>query len=790
MFNRNGQCFSLIASTMLALLLGGVYRTLSAQPPVVSRVEPGGIVPGKTTEIAVHGTSLTGARWLTTTLGVTAELAGDIEGNGTNGSRAVFRVDLPANTPLGIHGVRVISSGGASRVQPVFVDDLPSVQDSGSNRTIATAQEVAIPCAVDGHVDGLGRDFYRFAVQPGDRLTLDLFARRIGSPLDPLMVLYDENGHALVSVDDLPGLASDCQLSHTFLKGGNYIVEVRDIQYRGGANHDYRLRIGKFPAVSLCWPMAVQRGTATSVMLVGENQQSRKSADSVAETSSDEAAPDEAGPIDVTVPADWPFDWYAVSIPRVNGESQGFAMVQVTDRVELIESEPNDTLEQATPATFAANLNGRLSTAGDVDLYRFTAVKGGHYLFQGLTRGTGSPADIILKIKDATGKQLMQVDDTGTGEGLLDVTFPADGDYLLEVAEFNQRHGAQFAYRVTIEEFQPGFSLTADADVINVPAGGVGTVNVTAVRRGFGGPIELTAVKLPAGVTASSTVIGPGTNSAVLTLVASSDATVVAWSTVDIVGTATMGDRNIREVADISATVQGGWSNTQLLPVSVRDGVVMAVESPRPLSLRVEPSTIVFGPQLKGTIRVIATRGEGVDEAITLATVPDKGALPAGITLALNPIAKGMNEVTLEWTATDKAPLGEFSVVLVGTHKQDKTTLTIPTAAYRYRLDPPFQATIEAASDQLAVGGEWKGTVKLQRNPSFVGAVKVSGGKLPPGVTFEAVQIPADQEQIEIVLKGADDAAKGTVSDVSLTLEGVENAKLTGTVTLPPIKIE
>ena len=39
---------------------------------------------------------------------------------------------------------------------------------------------------------------------------------------------------------------------------------------------------------------------------------------------------------------------------------------------------------------------------------------------------------------------------------------------------------------------------------------------VTAVRTGYAGPIELSAVNLPAGVTTSQSVIGVGRNDAVV----------------------------------------------------------------------------------------------------------------------------------------------------------------------------------------------------------------------------------------------------------------------------------
>ena len=275
-----------------------------------------------------------------------------------------------------------------------------------------------------------------------------------------------------------------------------------------------------------------------------------------------------------------------------------------------------------------------------------------------------------------------------------------------------------------------------------------------------------------------------------LTVIATPEAPPATWSTIQIVGSAKQGEVELRAVADLKATFKAAWNNSPWIPPSANGAIAVGVQNARPFTLRVEPSKLVFGRELKGTIKVIAQRGEGVDEAIELATLPEKNAIPDGVSLALKPIAKGESEVTLEWAANDKAPLGEFSVVLVGTHKKEKANVSAATSAFRYQLSPPFTLTVSAASDKLPKGGEWKGKLTLVRNPAFAGVVKVSGSKLPPGVTFAELFLPADQQELELILKAGADAASAVVSDVTLKVEAVDNAKLTENLTLPAITVE
>ena len=394
--------------------------SVSAQP-AINTTSPIGVAPGQAVDVTLNGGNLAGAQRMWSTFGGEAVLSPDVENNGEDAASVVYRVTPPADAALGIHGIRVITAGGASSLRPLLIDDLATVAEAGGNNTIESAQAVTIPTAVDGRVDNLSRDFYQFEATSGQRVSFEVFARRIGSPLDASMFLYDDAGRELAYNDDAQGLSSDCQMVHTFAEAGTYTLEVRDIRYTGGANHVYRLRMGDFPCVNVPVPIGVQRGTSSRIDFSG-------------------ISVEDAIPAWIDVHADSTMNWINVSTRRSADGPSAFATVRISDIEEHLEREPNNTPEQADRITLGASLNGRFDVAGDVDRFSFDATQGQRFVFTGLTRQVGAPTDLLLRIYDANGSQVATADDNGTNEGLINYTFPADGRFTLavHVAAFGQ----------------------------------------------------------------------------------------------------------------------------------------------------------------------------------------------------------------------------------------------------------------------------------------------------------------------------------------------------------------
>jgi hypothetical protein len=86
-------------------------------------------------------------------------------------------------------------------------------------------------------------DRYRVAVTPGKKVRLEVFAERIGSPIDAALVVRNEKGDQLVRAEDSPG-SLDPVLEYSVPdKVTSIIVGVVDAQGRGSPRGVYRLVI-------------------------------------------------------------------------------------------------------------------------------------------------------------------------------------------------------------------------------------------------------------------------------------------------------------------------------------------------------------------------------------------------------------------------------------------------------------------------------------------------------------------------------------------------------------------
>ncbi len=745
-----------------------------AQVPSLTGTQPQAVAPGTATNLKVRGGNLTGASQLWTSFGIDSVLAPDIADNGKNAAESTWRVTVPSTVPIGIYGVRVAAPGGVSAMKLLLVDDLPSVAGNGANLSLDKAQEVALPVAVDGAIGGQQMQYFKFKAEAGQQVSFEVVARRMGSTLDPMIRVLNAKGRELAYSDDVAGLRSDSQLTYVFKDAGEYAVEVRDIQYRGGGDYIYRLRMGDFPCLSVPYPLGVQRGQTAKISFAGPS-----------------AA--DVPPQDVAVPADHAVGWTTVSGKRPNGKSSGFTLLRVSDKPEALEVEPNDELAKATRVELGHGLNGRVEKAGDVDFFVFAAKKGQAITFTGITQRPGAPTAIYLRVLNKTGGQIAAKEDFGIGDVSLPATFPEDGDYYVAVEELHRRGGSAFAYRIEAKPTEAGFDLAAAANTINIGALSTANITVTATRANYAGPIQIAATGLPEGVTSLPTVMGPGINTVVLTIRSTAEVASSKAIPVKIVGTAKIGDRDLQVVAGTEGALKTAAGNLAWAPQNLDEQVSLAVGKKPSVRFRAEPAEIVFGQSLQANVKLIVDREAGFDEVINFAVTPEvaKGGLPANITVEVKPIAKATNEIEVTFKATDKAALGDFTAVLIGTIKQGNNTVAETVPGITLKLTAPLTVTAAPAADKFAAGASVAVKVTIARNPALKGDAVLTFSNLPKGVTAAAATIPADKSEAEVVLTAAADAAKGAVANIQVKAEvTVGAAKFAGTSANVAITVE
>jgi hypothetical protein len=102
----------------------------------------------------------------------------------------------------------------------------------------------SVPVAVSGRLDEAGQvDEYQLAVAEGNRLRFEVFADRLGSPVDASLSLFGDKGNALASNDD-NGLSADPRIDYTVPKDVTQIlVRVADVLETAGPASVYRLAV-------------------------------------------------------------------------------------------------------------------------------------------------------------------------------------------------------------------------------------------------------------------------------------------------------------------------------------------------------------------------------------------------------------------------------------------------------------------------------------------------------------------------------------------------------------------
>lgn len=748
-----------IAATFaIALLAQG---EAFAQPPALNFTVPAAALPGQATDISLFGGNLAEAAAVWTNIpGAQAVLTPGIEGNGTKADNVSFRFTLPAETPVGVYGLRIVTSKGASSARLLMVDDLPSAIDNGTNKQPPAAQPLVIPVAVDGTCEPESFDYYKLSVAAGQRVSVEVMARRLGSALDPVIRLLDAGGRELAYSDDEPGIGSDSRFTFQFAVAGDYFLEIRDIRYQGGANHRYRLRIGDFPLVSAAFPMAAPRGATAKLVVAGPSA---------------ERAP----AVSVATPAATPGNQFSVSAKFPNGQGSAPLTVVASSAAEQVEIEPNDAPEAATAVVLPYSINGRFEAAKDRDFFEFQAKKGQRFVFSGRARSVGSPSDLFMRLYNAAGGVLAEADDAGPEEGAINYTFPEDGVYRLMVEDLLHRGGPEFVYRVEVAPYQPGFSLAIDADKLDVPRGGVFVAKVTSARRDYNGPITLSIAGAGEGFALANNVIPEGKNETTMSVTAPSALEPGKPHTISIVGQAKIGEADFRTTASTLVNLRKLFNGLAYPPESLNGSLALGVGPVFAdfFQLAVEPAAPVVYPQVAGaaTVTVKATKTNGFDDPITLAV----DGLPAGVAATVAPIPKGQAQVAIALAGPGSLAEGDYTFRVIGSAVFQNQPKQVVLGNAVLRVVKALEVTA-APAGPVARGAVQKLKLSIARAPGIGGPVTIRLKNLPVGVSAPAeATIPDGQNEVLVDVTAAADARVGEAAITAVATAKVKEKTVT-----------
>ncbi|MGE0608967.1 MAG: PPC domain-containing protein [Pirellulales bacterium] len=745
---------SLARVALVALLLLPVAASgqALAQPPAVNYMLPHAIAPGQTVNVTFYGGTLANSSGIWSNLPIQAVLAAGIEGNNTKADNVVYSITVPADVPVGIGGYRLATVAGISPTRLLMIDDLPSGLDAGNNKTLATAQELTLPIAIDGSAEPESSDFYKFSATAGQRVSVEVVAQRLGTALDPVVRLLDANGKELAYSDDDPGIGVDSRLAFVAPAEGVYIIELRDLRYQGGALHRYRLRVGDFPLATVPFPLGATKGASAHLAFVGP-------------------AAAQAAPVDITMPQQTAGEQVNVGAKFPSGQGSGHVRLVASDVAESVEIEPNDAPEQATPIVLPAAINGRFELAKDRDFYQFEAKAGQRLVFTGQTRSLGSPTDLFLRMYNADGGLIAEAEDNGTEEGALNVTFPADGVYRLMAEDLNRRGGPSQAYRIEVAPYQPGFSLVTDMEKYDAPLGGVFVAKVTAVRRDYNGPITLEVQGAGDGFVLADNVIAEGKPETIVKITVPSRIASGTPTVLNIVGRAKIGEVDFTAKASSITPLRAALSGLPYPPEALDGAIGVGVGPVFPdfFKLAVDNNTILFPQKIgSGLAKVKVEKLNNFNDVVTLAV----DGLPAGFTAEVQPIAKDAAEVAFAIKGPTDLPEGEHKITIRGDAVLTNQPKTVLLADVSLKVVQPLTVTVVPAGP-ITINGKQKVKVSVARFSADTGPVPLLFKNLPANVTVpDAIAIPTGAAEVEVELTAAN-ATAGKVENLIVVATAV-----------------
>jgi hypothetical protein len=538
-----------------------------AAPPAVPPTYPTltssfnlGAKPGGSPEFALTGTNLAGPTGVWTSLSAKAATSDAAK------DKLKVKLTLPADAPIGVHFLRVATKTGVSNLRPFCVDELPEVAETDKNRSKSSSQTVPVPCVVTGRADPEAADYFKFPATAGQPITVEVLGRRLGSPMDPVVILYDDTGRELggVYADDTPGLQADARVVVTPKQSGDLIAEVRDTTYRGGADYTYRVRIGAFPGATTAFPLVVQRGETAEVGFSGPGL-------------------DGVEPVTVTAPTDPRVPAVYVAPKRADGPTGWPVPVRLSDDPQTLEKEPNNDPAKANKLPVPGGVSAKFGEKNDVDHFAFPAKKGQKYTVAAAAYELNAPTEVYLRVLDLAGKELAK-SNPQQPTARAEVTASADGELIVACEHLNYLAGPSEVYHLSVTPAAPDFAVTVALGRIDVPMWGEGKIPVTGLTKlnGFNAPVELTVVG--GGLTGSLTVPEKGNPQPTAPLFVPVRAGVFARPGVRVVvlkATAKVGGKEIVRYATVNDAVKAALGNLPNPPPELTNKIAVAVGTPR-----------------------------------------------------------------------------------------------------------------------------------------------------------------------------------------------------------------
>jgi hypothetical protein len=178
-FTQNGKYTISITDRDLGGGMDYFYRLDGGDLPYITGVFPLGVQAGKPAKVSIKGVNL-----------------GEVgEVKVATPASAEGWTTMPLEVDGAIHPVNEVK---------LVVGNDPEISEQEPNDNIAQAQAVSLPVTVNGHIDSGSKhggnpdeDYFRFHALKGEKLSIDVAAARLESPLDSVIEVLDAQGSAI-----------------------------------------------------------------------------------------------------------------------------------------------------------------------------------------------------------------------------------------------------------------------------------------------------------------------------------------------------------------------------------------------------------------------------------------------------------------------------------------------------------------------------------------------------------------------------------------------------------------
>lgn len=726
------------APLLFACSLIAVFAsTATAATPQITSTTPRGIQRGTTQKVILHGVRVQDGRQLVFDRpGINVKSLKPLDGK-----QVEMELEVPADTTPGLYPMRLVAETGLSNMIMFGVGTLPMVEEKEPNSEFATPQQIEFNVTVEGTIPREDVDYYAINLKQGQRLTAEVEGTRMlrtnnANFFDPYVAILNAERFELATSDDAPLLQQDCVCSIEAPADGKYMVVVRDSSF-GGNNDRYRVHIGSFPRPIAVVPAGGPPGETidlTFVSISGEEWTEQ-----------------------VTLPSE-PSDAYPLIVSNDQGSSPSPNYIRVQPIPNVLEQEPNNSFKVSTPAAVPGAYCGIIGSPGDRDYFSFDAKKDQTLNVKLFARKTLRTAlDGVVNIYDAAGKRVGGNDDSGGPDSLFEYKIPADGKYHVGIHDHLRGGGPGFAYRLEVKLAEAGLTMSLPdraryiATQINVSQGNIAAVMINATRKAVGGPVDVSGIDLPEGVSIVPIQMPANRGTVPLLLTATPQAP-LDGRLVNFVGSIA-GQDNLKSRFTQQHQLLIGQNNNVVFDFRA-DRAAVAVIKAAPCKFEiVQP-------------KVPVVRNGAMDLVVKV----DRGGLDADILVRMlyNPpgigssrsikIPKGKNEVNLPITANGSAAIGKWPIVVYAAVAGNEIAtmpveLEIADRAFNFGF-PKTSTELGATADVV---------VNIEKTRDFAGTCEVELVGLPAGVTCETPKLAVKNDTTQLVfpVKIAENAKVG-----------------------------